>query len=67
MLMRFTRPVTLMHRRLVWLEDLQVGEVSEPSGAAADSADTERHWELEVGVLDDTRVAVSFVVALVAP
>ena len=64
LLMRFTRPVTLMRRRLVWLEDLRVGEVGEPSGAAADTA---RRWELEAGVLDDAGVAVSFVVALVAP
>ena len=31
LLMRFTRPVTLTHRQLAWLKDLQVGEVGEPA------------------------------------
>ena len=66
LLMQFTRPVTLARRRLVWLEDLRVGEVGEPLGAAA-AADTARRWGLEAGVLDDVGVAVSIVVALVAP
>jgi len=64
--MRFTRPLTLARRQLVRLEDLRVGEVSEPSGAAA-SAASARHWGLEAGILDDVGVTVSIVVALVAP
>jgi hypothetical protein len=67
LLMRFTEPVTLAPRQLAWLKDLWVGEVGEPSGAAAAAADTVRRWGLEVGVLDDVEVAVSTVVALVAP
>jgi hypothetical protein len=64
--MQFTRLVTLIHRWVVWLKDLQVDKVSKPLGAAA-SADTIRCWELEVGVLDDIGVTVSIVVVLVTP
>jgi len=62
--------VTLARRRLLWLEDVRVGEVGEPSGAAAAAdADAARRWghrmrEVGVaGILDDVGVAVSIVVA----
>ena len=75
LLMRFTRLVTLARRRLLWLEDVRVGEIGEPSGAAAAAAvdaDAARRWGLrtcevgeagEAGILDDVGVAVSMVVA----
>ncbi len=69
LLMRFTRPVTLARRRLLWLEDVRVGEIGEPSGVVAAAADAARRWghrvrEVgEAGVLDDVGVAVSIVVA----
>ena len=57
LLMQFMRPMTLTRRVLLWLEDVQVGKVGKPSGAAA--ADTARCWGPEVGVLDNVRVTVS--------
>jgi hypothetical protein len=77
LLMRFTKPVTLARRRLLWLEDVRVGEVGEPSDAAppagtgtgTGTADTARRCGLRARVgeggsgLDVVGVAVSIVVA----
>jgi len=63
LLIWFTRSVILIYRWLVWLENLQDGEVGELLG----TADTIRHWELEAGILDNVRVTVSTMVALITP